>query len=148
MKKVLLLVLTGIALLTGFSLANGSAPSRAASDPLGSDAETALEQLRMAYVQEDSGSFFDAVSERGSFSSLDFKTQVTRHWTDFSQVDLLITVDHTLKSDGKAVLKTHWQKRAVRDRTGRSEMSEGRAEFVFGPGPAFKLLNIHGDSPF
>ena len=148
MKRILFLVLAGMTVLSGLSQASGSVLSSAASDKWEENAKTALEELRLAYVQEDSSRFFGGLSDRSVINTLDFKAQVTRHWTDFSQTDLVITVDHALKSDTKAVLKTHWQKRAVRDATGQSEKSEGHAQFVFELMLSMRLVNVQGDSPF
>ena len=151
MQKNRLCAALGLALLMCAALppaaASGTEPPRASSD-WEDKAKAALEELRQAYVREDRNGFFNDVSDRSSFNYLDFKNRTGDHWSHSSQTDLVITVDHALKSGDKAVLKTHWQKRSVTDATGQSENSEGQADFVFELAPSSKLIDVQGDNPF
>lgn len=111
-------------------------------------AQAALEKLRNAYAQRDLAGFFEGLGEDTYFNWLDFKHQLSRKFSDFSDIDLHIVVDHALSENDKVFLKTHWQKRMVNNRTGRSQRTNGEAQFIFKVNGTAKLVGIKGNSPF
>ena len=140
MRRVIL-ALVALVLLTGAS----SVPDHSRSEY---DATRTLRVLEAAYLEKDPQKFFEQVSDSAYFSVLDLKNKIADHFRDFSQVDLNIVVDYNLPEKDKAVLKTHWQKRQVRNSSGKLETSEGSADFIFKAGAKALVLDIQGDSPF
>ncbi len=142
--------------LTFNASASGSAPpqtrdsaKRTIKRDMQMKAEDALEQMRMAYTENNLDHFFGNVSESPSLNHTDLKFRAAKSFKDFNQTELRITVDHALTENDKVFLKTHWQKRAVSRSSGSSQTSSGDAGFTFKiEENDAKLIQISGDSPF
>ena len=111
-------------------------------------AEQALEALRTAYVEKNNESFFSSVSEEPYFKLVDLKFNLTSHFNAFSQMDWHLVRDNAVAEGSKVVIKTHWQKRMVRNHTGQVETSQGSTEFIFIVDEQARLLDFRGDNPF
>ncbi len=111
-------------------------------------AEQALEELRQAYMAGDLNGFFDDVSEGSYFNGSDLRINLSRRFTDFSDIELFFWIDHALVEGEKAVLRMHWQKRMTVNKTGRQAISSGRADFIFQVQESARLLDVRGSSPF
>ena len=147
-KNVVLAAILGVALsVSSVPLWAAKAEmTRAAQED---QAKEALQALRQAYVDGDSEGFFKHVSWHSFFNTLELKFQLSGHLRDFSQPDLHIVMDHAMVENDKVVLKTHWQKRAVRNSNGNVENSQGQAQFVFKSREhGAKLIDIQGQNPF
>lgn len=140
-----ILCMFGTPAATQAALAAGENPHHDSA----SGAKEALESLRGTYVSGNLDGFLQQVSERSHFPIPEFKTRLASDFTALDQIELHIVVDHVLTEGQKTVLKTHWQKRAVRRGTGNVEKSDGKAHFVFVSEPeGLRLLDIQHDSPF
>ncbi len=112
-------------------------------------AETALGELKNSYANRDAANFFRNVSDDSYLDSGDFKYRTTKKLRRNTSIDLTLTEDNAMQENDKVVLRTHWQKRALRGSTGKLVLTQGKADLVFkiSEGRA-ELLNIRGDSPF
>ncbi len=111
-------------------------------------AEQALDGLRQAYAGEDSEGFFGLVSERPYLNWTDLKFKVMDYFSNYSEIDLTISIDQTLAEGNKVHIKAQWLKRAVNNNTGKVEVFRGSAEFLFLVKEKAKLIDIKGQSPF
>ena len=143
---VLIMALVGLFFLIRPVAAGGELHALASSHE--EMAEDALEHLRQAFVAEDRHAFFEGVAEDPFFSWEDLNTRVSDHFRDYSQIDLHVSIDHTLPDTDKVLVKTTWQRRWLNNKTGKLEENEGRAQFTFLIKDGVQLINIQGDSPF
>lgn len=147
-KNILAIVVLGAAVWAGGSSAwsNGTAPPPSGAE---TKAKETLEDLRQAYIDRDLNKFFKSVGEKSFFSDLDLQTRLSQRFRDFSQIELILSVDHALSENDKILLKTRWQRRMVKSGNGNVETAEGTVELIFWAGKdRFKLVDIKGDSPF
>lgn len=128
-------------------LAMGNESSRAAGNSIAA-AEKALDSLKNAYLEKNLEAFFSGVSEQAYFNEADLKISFAKKFSEFNVIDIRIFEDNSLRENDKVDLKTHWQKRSVRNSTGKIEVTQGKAEFIFDVKENTELLNIRGDSPF
>lgn len=111
-------------------------------------ARQALESLRYAYTERDIEGFFQQVSDKPCFNSLELKSNISSQFNNFDTIDLNIVTDNTLPSHDKILINTHWQKRMLNQRTGKLQTSEGNAQFIFKVKQKAKLVDIKQNSPF
>lgn len=155
MNKLFLKVLLLVVLTAGFeadAIASGSTPPERRNSPksqMQAKAEDALEELRVAYNENNLDSFFGSVSDTSNLNWMDLRSRTERTFKDFNQADLRISVNHVLTENDKVFLKTRWQRRAVNRNTGAVQTSSGDAGFTFQiEEDSAKLIQISGDSPF
>lgn len=148
-----LIVVVGISLAAP-AWANGTIPSARTETTvdrhgLEKRAERTLEDLRQAYLGKNPNGFMKNVSEEAYFSVTDLKMRLGSYFSGFGQIELSFVVDSILTEGDKVLIKTHWQKRAVRRSTGQVETSAGTTELTFGAeGSAMRLLDQQNDIAF
>lgn len=154
MKKILFFgFFAGLVLMVSSSYLYGAAndtPAPTAHISSEDQAKAALESLQHAYTERNLEGFFKLVSDKSFFNSTDLKFQLDKTFHNFSQIELHFSIDRSLTENNKIALKTHWQKRMVRNSNGHVETHEGNAELVFKMHTEHPptLINITGDSPF
>ena len=145
MRKMVFLLIAILISIPAFAAAGGTVSSEGAQKI---KAEEALEILKQAYSGRSSERFFSMVSQEPYFKIVDLKFDLTKHFDTFSQIDWNVVNDNVVIENNKVAIKTHWQKRMVRNQTGNVETSEGSTEFIFIVSEEAKLLDFRGDNPF